>query len=232
MKKLKVLILLIVPVEIMGSGVVVRHLIKCLRKKGHNVMLLTSHFMKKSNLELGLPEDIPVDMIIHDSGENSEIQDVSFPVPVFSAGLYFPSVRYKDMTKTQLDEFREVYSARITKAIHEFKPDVIHTNHLFLVNSLFDQGAPHIPIVCTCHGTEIKMLKEDGALLPLAVSAQKNVDRIIALSDENKKQVISMYGVDENKVFIVGNGYDASIFHPRNINKKEILKKYNIRGDF
>ena len=230
--RLRTLIVLGVPVDLTGSGVVVKNLLKEFRKAGNEVALLTAHFAERTNSELGIPEGVPVYTVMFNGG-SGEPRDVSFPVPVFSAGFQFPNIRYKDMAETQLAEYHEVYTKKLDEVIRDFRPDVIIINHLFLLNSLVKLVAPWIPVVSISHGTEMKMLEEDSSLLPMVAPGVRAVEKIIAVSGGIKKQAAGLYGIDDKKVSCIGNGYDSSVFYPREPDRKKILEeKYGITGDY
>jgi len=219
-KNIRTLIVLGVPLDLTGSGVVVKNLLKEYHKNKAEVMLLTTHFRHLSNSELGIPKDIPVETVIFDE------------VPVFSAGFQFPNIRFTEMTEEKINEYIKIYVEKLRKVIRDFQPDVINTHHIFLLNTAVKRIAPHLPLVCTSHGTEIKMLTEDKSLYHLVTPAAQITDRIIAVSEEIKKQVIELFGVKEDRVKVIGNGYDPKIFYPHKPERAVVLGRYGIKDEY
>ncbi len=136
------------------------------------------------------------------------------------------------MNDAQIAEYREVFSRRLAKAIREFKPDVIHSHHLFLLNSLIKEIAPQIPLVCTSHGTEEKMLAGNPALLSLAAPGAKAAERVIAVSEAIKAQAAELFGMEPDRIACIGNGYDDVLFHPRKLERGRVLDKYVVTTRF
>ena len=58
---------------------------------------------------------------------------------------------------------------------------------------------------------------------------EKNLPRIIAISDMVKKDMIRWYGIPEDRIDVIYNGVDIERFHPRNHHwREEIEKKHSI----
>lgn len=91
---------------------------------------------------------------------------------------------------------------------------------------------PKVKTVLTIHDTATEFvtnkIKED-ALLKFAT---KKADHIIAVSKSTAKDIQNRFGVDENKISIVYEGYDSSMFYPRQTEEtSEVLKKYDLLGE-
>jgi len=227
---MKLLIELPTPIN-SGSGVVAINHGKELCKQGHDIYFATSSNERKTNIELGLPDNIHVEFIIHNNGNNDD-WDVSFLVPAFSEGLKNP--RFIDLTEEQRDEYIEVYTKKYKAIINDFQPDIIHSHHLFITNQIIEEIAPNIPHVCHSHQTAERMMIETKSkmLLPFVKKGVQTVDRIIAISDDVANQIIDLYDIPKDKITTIYNGYNPDVFYPRKLNRQEILKKYGIQDKF
>ena len=58
-----------------------------------------------------------------------------------------------------LDTYLQSFAKVIVREVSEFQPDIIHTHHLWLVTALTQVVCPDIPVVTTCHGTELRQLE-------------------------------------------------------------------------
>jgi glycosyltransferase involved in cell wall biosynthesis len=211
-----------------GSGTVVKNLLIEGKRAGDEAMLVMGHFRDRTNSELGIPEGVPVETVRFNCGDVTE-RCLRFPVPVFSAGGFsFPCIRFTELSNQQLSQYIEAFSSCLAKAVRVFKPDVIHTHHLFLLNNIARQAAPNIPLVSTCHGTELKMLDDDSTLLPLVSEGVNGADHIIAISDAVKEQAIGLFGLERGNISVVYNGYDSNTFFPREMKRNEVLGQYGI----
>lgn len=91
--------------------------------------------------------------------------------------------------------------------------------------------------VVTCHGINIPYLDYFGFksrfVYDYNLKGMKKADRIIAVSEEAKKDIISYVKYPEDLIDVVYHGVDHTIFHPNHTNeiKEEIRRKYNIGYD-
>ncbi|MDD4203255.1 MAG: glycosyltransferase, partial [Candidatus Omnitrophica bacterium] len=212
-----------------GSGVVVESLASEHQQRGGSLAVSLAFRKPLLPKDLKLDETALVDTIIFGKSDDA---DTNMSIPVYSSGMPFNSLRYKDMTPIEMIEFLEIYYERLKILIEEYEPDVIHVNHLFLLTPLVQLIAPWIPVVATTHGTEQKMLEEDGTMLPLVAPAVRRLDNVLSISDDISEKTKRVYSLEDDNISMVGNGFDARMFHPMEINKKEFLKSHGIEGDY
>lgn len=61
----------------------------------------------------------------------------------------------------------------------------------------------------------------------------RNLQKIIAISDMVKQDIIRWYGISEERINVIYNGVDIERFHPRNRQyREEIRKRYGIGDEF
>jgi len=61
----------------------------------------------------------------------------------------------------------------------------------------------------------------------------KNLQKIIAISDMVKQDILRWYGISEDRIDVIYNGVDIERFHPRNRQyREEIRKRYGIGDEF
>jgi glycogen synthase len=91
-----------------------------------------------------------------------------------------------------------------------------------------------IPLVLTTHSLEphrpwkAEQLGDGGYAMSCWIerAAYQGAHGIIAVSNEMKRNVVALYGVDENKVRVIYNGIDPEFYHP--IFDDAVLQKYGI----
>ncbi len=228
--RLRILMVIAVPPEMTGSGMVVKNLTREIITAGDDISLLVADYKPFKGTIWELPNSKVDTVVFCDTGAASPQKafDVHFPIPTFSAGMPFPYIRYINMTRSQLTEFLEVFYGYLERAIHRVQPDIIHTHHLFLLNPLVQLIAPWIPLVSQVHGTELKMLQEDGRLLPFVAPAARLVDKVLSISNAVTKDVIQLYGVVRNKIVLVGNGVDKTCFHSKELTRQSVLSQFGL----
>lgn len=86
------------------------------------------------------------------------------------------------------------------------------------------------PVVVTCHGSDINIWAspECPRSRSLVIKGLTNADRVIAVSTA-LKQKIKELGIREDKIRVIGNGYNPAIFFPRD--PLECRKKLGIPLD-
>jgi len=120
--------------------------------------------------------------------------------------------------------------------------DVIHVNSP-LINDFAIPNSLSIPIITTMHTTlageeksasyDIQYLTRNKNLLSLTILLKmlekrlyERSGRLIAVSEFIKKEVISKYSIQEDKIKVIYNGVDTNFFRPIN-DAKNILEKFS-----
>ncbi|NIO48297.1 MAG: glycosyltransferase [Candidatus Aminicenantes bacterium] len=136
---------------------------------------------------------------------------------------------FKDMTKKQLSVYLAFLKDRLIKLIKDFQPDVIETEHVWLMGyALYEMGCSYI---VGAHNSDQMGFHFDSRMRPFAIACAQNAKYIFSISDIVKKKCLKLYRVPSEKIVVIPNGYDERIFHPRRMSKKRIFKKYNIGAD-
>ncbi len=200
-----------------GSGFYVQSVMKQALQKGHHCYLLSGiqndSAPNKSDNDLVTLPDSNHSFIRFDTPE------LPFPIPGMSDVMPYISTRFKDMSVEQIKNYEAGLAKEIKKAVKTFQPDLIHSNHLWLMSAIARSLFPEIPMVTSCHGTDLRQLKNCTALktnIPTdtIINSCKTIDRIIALSETQKKEISDLYGISENRITVAGNGFDSRLFHP------------------
>ncbi|MFZ0726907.1 MAG: glycosyltransferase family 4 protein [Desulfobacterales bacterium] len=141
-----------------------------------------------------------------------ESEALDFPVPGMSDVMPYRSSLFKDLKGRRLTAYKAAFTDVLAAAVSRFDPDLIHTNHLFLVSALVRKRFPHLPIVATCHGTELRQYQNCPHLSPFVGRHCRHVDRIIALTEDQKRDISRVFGIRPDKIVVVGGGYDQKVF--------------------
>ena len=139
--------------------------------------------------------------------------DVSCNIPGMSDVMPYESTRFCDLSPNELSEYEEAFSRILRTAVQAFKPDIIHSHHLWIVSSLARQLFPNIPLVATCHGTDLRQFQNCPHLQAKVLEGCRKIDRIMALTETQKKEIIDLYGVPSKHIIVVGAGYNDTLFY-------------------
>jgi len=139
---------------------------------------------------------------------------VPFRIPGMSDIMPYPSTRFSTFTDAMRTAYLQVFWDAMTAAANGFDPDIIHAHHLWLLTALARFRFPHTPIFVSSHGTELRQLVNAPQLAPYALPGCRAVDRVFALHEDNKRQIINAYGIPEARISLTGAGFRSDLFRP------------------
>jgi glycosyltransferase involved in cell wall biosynthesis len=157
-------------------------------------------------------------------------KEIPFPVVGMSDVMPYESTRYKDLTEEMFQKWKKSFGESITKAIKEFKPDLIITHHLWVLSVFVKELAPNIPTIAVCHGTGLRQSKLAYRFSDYVVKGCKNIDSIFALNNYQKEKIIKDYEISEDKVSVIGSGYNSNIFFRGAKSKDKSVKRLVYAG--
>lgn len=138
--------------------------------------------------------------------------DISFPIPGMTDIMPYPSVRFADLCAQDIDTYESVFSRVLTDIQMHFKPDIIHSHHNWLISSLAKRLFPDIPVVTTCHGTDLRQYQNCPHLREKVLAGCRHLDAAMVLNDDQKQFIEKHYGLSREKVIITGAGYNDAVF--------------------
>ncbi|MCK8825916.1 glycosyltransferase family 4 protein [Fuchsiella alkaliacetigena] len=190
-----------------GSGIYLQSLLQEADKKGYQQAVIAGVPEQMAQVDLGqidLNNFYPVKF---------ESEQLPFPVVGMSDVMPYQSTRFKDLDEQMLDSYLEVFKEKIREAVQEFKPDLIIAHHLWLVTSLARQSVPEIPLLAICHGTGLRQLKQLHRFRDYVVLGCREVDTIFALTEHQKEEISQLYAIDEERIVVMGSGYNNEFFY-------------------
>ena len=141
-----------------------------------------------------------------------ESESLNFPVTGMSDVMPYKSSLFKELKGKRLTSYKSAFTQVLQAAKKKFNPDIIHTNHLFLLSALARKLFPDVPVVATCHGTDLRQYHNCPHLRCFVKFYCRDLDKIIALTSDQKKDISRLYGIPSNKIVVVGGGYDETLF--------------------
>ena len=141
-----------------------------------------------------------------------ETEELDFPVPGMSDVMPYKSSRFKELTGDRLTAYTTAFGRVLETVVATFQPDIIHTNHLFVLTAAVRKQFPNLPVVTTCHGTDLRQYTNCEHLRAFVKRHCRGVDRIIALTIDQKRDIHRLLDIPEDRIVVVGGGYDETIF--------------------
>lgn len=191
--------------EMTGSGIYMQAMIRESRKHG-----LSTHRVA------GVPEGSIDSSTDPESASSSyvlfESDALDFPVVGMSDVMPYKSTMFKSLKGRRLEAYKAAFTHALTEAVQQFNPDIIHTNHLFLLSALVRKLIPAMPMVTTCHGTDLRQFNNCPHLREFVKPHIEQVDRVIALTADQKEAIRRVYDIPPDRIAAIGGGYDHTVF--------------------
>ncbi len=193
--------------ESTGSGIYLRNIIRCAAAAGHQNFLIAGISNNlKPTLDDGYIDEKSSTFVRFDGG------DLDFTIPGMSDVMPYASSKFGRLTDEQLDAYEHAFAKTIRHAVNEFQPDIIHSHHLWLVSAVARQVAPDLPMVTSCHSTDLRQFIQCPRLRRRVLPDCLRIDRVLALSHGQKENIHAIYGIEDSRIDVVGGGFDKTVF--------------------
>ena len=190
-----------------GSGIYLQELIKSFSNLGHkNALVCASYENDIFNIE----KNVKQYKLIFDTAD--------FPYKIYgmSDEMPYESYKYSDMDDTHFKIWSEKFLEIINKAVDEFEPDIIICHHLYLLTSLVRDKYKDKKVIAFCHTTDLRQYIKNDFKKNYIKEQISKLDKIAVLTDYYKDLVVDMFGIDKNRVYAVGAGYNKELFNTIN----------------
>ncbi|MBU1567664.1 MAG: glycosyltransferase family 4 protein [Proteobacteria bacterium] len=138
--------------------------------------------------------------------------ELNFAVPGMSNVMPYPSSRFDTLTPEQIVSYEKVFAETIRGAAQEFSPDILHSHHLWMVSALARRILPDLPMVSSCHSTDLRQFVQCPHLRQRVLPDCLKINRLLALSQDQRDKIKEIYGIHDQRIDIVGGGYDDHLF--------------------
>jgi glycosyltransferase involved in cell wall biosynthesis len=190
-----------------GSGIYVQAMIRESASQGFDNYLVAGLCSSGCNENVCIKSDRSLFL-------NFNNADVSFSIPGMSDVMPYDSSRFRDLSEENLNEYETAFSMLLKKAVELFKPDIIHSHHLWIVSSLTRRLFPHVPLVTSCHGSDLRQFQNCKHLQGKVLQGCREIDFVMALSQAQKDEIVSLYDIAADKIIVIGAGYNDTFFYP------------------
>ena len=208
-----------------GSGTYMTELVRAFARMGHSQAVVCGIFPSDA---VDFPEGVACYPVFFreksaDGGEpylaapckapKASIDTLPFPVVGMSDIMPYESTRYRDLTPSMISQFEEAFIGAVSRAVEDLDPDVIICHHLFLLTALVRKHFPDRKILGISHGTDLRQMRNCDNLRDMVRPLIHDIDMALALHDEQRRQIIDIFGMDESKVAVIGSGYNDKLFN-------------------
>jgi glycosyltransferase involved in cell wall biosynthesis len=191
--------------ESTGSGIYVQNVIRQANAAGHQNFLVAgisgNRFPK-----LDCIQSSSCRFVCFNQGA------LDYPIPGMSDVMPYPSSIFGTLSPAQIERYKQSFAEVIERAVDAFDPDIIHSHHLWLASAVARKHFPHIPMVTSCHSTDLRQFLQCPHLRERILPHCQKIDRILALSRSQANQICQLYAIPSHRIDIVGGGFDDTIF--------------------
>lgn len=186
-----------------GSGVYLTELVRGFEKMGIGQAVITGISVKDS---VNFAESVQVFPVYF------ETEKLPFPVVGMSDEMPYRSTRYSDMTEDMTERFADVFRRTLAKAVEEFQPDVILCHHLYFLAALVRENVKS-GVYAISHGSDLRQFKKNPWQRAFIAKWIPKLDGIFALHKEQKTEICEVFGCEDEKVRVIGTGYNSDVFY-------------------
>lgn len=137
---------------------------------------------------------------------------LDYTIPGMSDVMPYPSSTFGTLSPVQLDIYEQVFGEVIEHAVGDFSPDIIHSHHLWLASAVARKLFPRIPMVTSCHSTDLRQFLQCPHLRDRVLPHCRKIERVLALSGDQADKIRQLYSIASDRIDIVGGGYDETLF--------------------
>ena len=191
--------------ESTGSGFYIQNIIRQAKRAGHQNFLIGGISDNK------LPK---IDCLKTSSGRFVCFGQggLDFAIPGMSDVMPYPSSIFRTLSSDQIDIYEQAFKDVIECAVYDFAPDIIHSHHLWLASAVARKHFPGIPMVTSCHSTDLRQYLQCPHLRDRILPHCQKIDRILALSVSQATKIRDLYSISPHRIDIVGGGFDETLF--------------------
>ncbi|MBN2645308.1 MAG: glycosyltransferase family 4 protein [Desulfuromonadaceae bacterium] len=199
-----------------GSGIYLQAAMRHAARRGHQNLLLAGVPM---DFGAGRHSDQLACEGCHfvrfgDSDAQKNWPSLPHSVVGMSDVMPYPSSRFCDLTPQQVDQYEACFTDHLCKAVEKWQPELIHSHHLWLLTSLAGQLFPELPLVVSCHGTDLRQFRSCPQLQQRALRGSRHINRVYALHPQQIPEIETLYGIESTRIDLVGSGYNEHLFYP------------------
>jgi len=201
-----------------GSGITLEAMVRQAADAGHDQRVV-----------VGVPVDDPRPAV--GGLDDSQIYPLAFgkppldfAVPGMSDVMPYPSTRFAELTKNQVEAYLRAWANHLRPILLDFRPDVIHSHHLWLMSAQLKNIAPDTPILTQCHATGIRQMELCPHLADQVREGCSRIDAFAVLHRGHADELERYLGISRNRIHQVGAGYrDDLFFAPPSVPEPALL---------
>lgn len=196
-----------------GSGITLDSVVRLAGQGGWDQQAIVGVPASETQPVLGDLKDEAIRPVFF-AGDGARSPDLDFPVPGMSDVMPYTSSVWSTLDRKQLTDYRRIWRDHLWRVVDDFEPDLIHTNHVWLMSSLVKEVAPDIPAVATCHATGLRQMELCSHLTEEVIAGCGRIDRFCVLRRDHRQQLAEALDISTDRITVTGAGYREELFYP------------------
>ncbi|MEU6072764.1 glycosyltransferase family 4 protein [Micromonospora sp. NPDC047074] len=205
------------PLDASGSGIYVRKVAERLQSEGHEVATICPSGSAADTFSF--PHEV-----VGTPGRPSR-WNLPFDFPNFS-GHRDSHLLYDELDASDIATYLDVWTSALTDLVREFKPDVLHVNHAFLI--AYAASRMSLPYVVVSHGSEFLRPRANASFDVYRRQGLRGAREVVAITPDIAALMYEASGVDRGRIHIVPPGYDPEVFRPAAVDRAEVLGSFGL----
>ncbi len=199
-----------------GSGVYYSNMVEEFKKYNHEQKAVFGLQDEENWDILGKEEQYPIIF------KNEELP---FPIVGMSDVMPYENTLYSEMTDEMISSWKNAFKEKLIKVKDEFQPDIIFAHHLWILTSLVREIFSDTIIIGICHNTDLRQAMMNPKLKDKYVKNLDKLDYVFSASEEQKDEIVEMYGINKENIIAVGGGFNQDIFYyPKEKEKSDKIR--------
>ena len=226
---MKILMINLMPLTGSGSGVYVENMSNALVRQGHEVCVIFIDNLPFNDEGYEF-KCHPIYFTADDGTKpdvDAEVLPFNFPCLTTHPRSVF---NFRDLSEEQEKQYCDAFRREIAQEVEEFKPDLIHSGHIWLTSAVASEF--DIPLVITCHGTDIQGYVATDRFHNYCNKAADACGSIICISEKNAQEARENFPKNADKTIVMPNGYDSHVFYPEQHERAAVLKEFGIEKNY
>lgn len=195
-----------------GSGIYLTELVRAMQEMGHQQAVIAGIYREDRPV---FPEGTAFFPVYF------ETEELPFPIAGMSDEMPYRSTRYRDMTEDMADRFMHAFEQKALEAVEAFRPDLIICHHLYLMTAALRRALPEERIYGICHNTDLRQMVKTDLRRDFIAENIAGLDRIFTAQQEQVELIRELYGVEEERIRVIGTGYSQERFYDRGLRKRD-----------
>ena len=132
----------------------------------------------------------------------------------------------KNLNDAQFRLYFETFKEKVEEVIEAYQPDIIECHHIWMMNQVISSLGYNV--IATAHHSDQIGFRQDKRMQPYAFEGAQKAAGIFAVSDQVNQEVRTLYGAPSDKVHTVTNGFDDTIYVPKELDRASVLESLGL----